>query len=303
MTVSYCIPLYNKERYIAAVLDAALAECATTGGEVLVYDDASTDRSAAIAAEIAEQRPVTLIRGARNRGVFDATGILIERASQPWLRLVDADDRIIAGSTDHLLGLLRRHDSLLAQGVCGSEDAEPPAQDFAAAAIRVEQQPFRPLLRNIDFNLSASVVPAAAARAALPLPSALRIGQDFCVSLRLAKRGPLVHSDAIVTLQPAESENRLSRRVAAMYRDLCLIIAEEVAGEVPAQDAAYAVRRQAARCLRYFRREAPGALRLPDRVFLARCRLSLTLESVGVQADRLRRIADLFGRDAARVLQ
>ena len=39
MTVSYCIPLYNKRRYIAAVLNAALAERAVTGGEVVVYDD------------------------------------------------------------------------------------------------------------------------------------------------------------------------------------------------------------------------------------------------------------------------
>jgi len=302
MTVSYCIPLYNKARYIAAVLDAALAERAQTGGEILVYDDGSTDRSAAIAAEIAAREPVTLIRGPENCGVFEATNRLVARAGQPYLRLVDADDRILAGSTAHLLALLDRHHALLAQGVCGSEDAEPASQDFAAAETRVEEQPVRPLLRNIDFNLSASLMPTAAARAVLPLPGALRIGQDFCVSLRLAKRGRLVRSAAIVTLQPVETGNRLSRKLAAMYRDLCLIVAEELAGGIGAQDAAYAVRRQAARCARYFRREAPGGLAFTDRAFLLRCRLGTALEPIGLQAARLRRIADLFGRDAERVL-
>ena len=302
MTVSYCIPLYNKERYIAAVLEAALAERAQTGGEILVYDDCSTDASAEIAAGIAAQAPITLIRGSQNCGVFEATNRLVARAGQPYLRLVDADDRIIDGSTAYLRALLDRHEALLAQGICGSEDAEPAPQDFGAAETRIEEQPVRPLLRNIDFNLSASLMPTAAARAVLPLPGALRIGQDFCVSLRLAKRGRLVRSAAIVTLQPVETGNRLSRKLAAMYRDLCLIVAEELQGGIGPQDAAYAVRRQAARCTRYFRREAPGRLGLADRAFLLRCRLGTALEPVALQAARLQRIAGLFGRDAQRVL-
>ena len=298
MTVSYCIPLYNKERYIAAVLDAALTERAQTGGEILVYDDCSTDAS----AEIAARAPVTLIRGPQNCGVFEATNRLVAQATQPYLRLVDADDRILRDSTAHLLALLDRYQALLAQGVCGSENAEPAPQDFGAAETRVEEQPVRLLLRNIDFNLSASLMPTAAARDVLPLPGALRIGQDFCVSLRLAKRGRLVRSDAIVTLQPVETGNRLSRKLAAMYRDLCLIVAEELQGGIGPQDAAYAVRRQAARCARYFRREAPGGLGFADRAFLLRCRLGTALEPVALQATRLRRIAGLFGRDAQRVL-
>jgi hypothetical protein len=79
-------------------------------------------------------------------------------------------------------------------------------------------------------------------------------------------------------------------------------VAEELAGGIGAPDAAYAVRRQAARCARYFRREAPGGLGLADRAFLLRCRLGTALEPIGLQAARLRRIAGLFGRDAERVL-
>lgn len=48
MTVSYLITLYNKEQFIGAVLDSVLAEQATTGGEIIVYDDASTHRSPVI---------------------------------------------------------------------------------------------------------------------------------------------------------------------------------------------------------------------------------------------------------------
>jgi hypothetical protein len=299
MTVSYCIPLYNKERYLAGVLDAALAERAQTGGEVLVYDDASTDGSAAIAAA----RPVTLIRGTANRGVLAATALLIERAAEPYLRIVDADDRILPGSTAHLLALVRRHGAMLALGTDRADDAPAPVQDFpAAAAERVEPRPLRSLLRNVDFNLSAGVMPADAARAVLPLPTELRTAQDVCVALRLAKRGCFVRSPALVMLQPTEQTNRLSRRLAQMYRDICLITADELAERVTSGDAAYAVRRQAARCARYFRREAPGGLGIGERAWLARCRLATGLEPIALQTARLRVIAGLFGRDAQRVL-
>jgi glycosyltransferase involved in cell wall biosynthesis len=302
MTVSYCVPLYNKQRYIAAVLAAALAERAVTGGEVMVYDDASSDESVAAVTAMAARHPITLIDGGQNRGVFHATTVLIERASQPYLRIIDADDVILGGSTGHLLDLMHRYDAVLAHGMIGSQDTPPPMQEFSTAATRIEERPVRPLLRNMDFNLSASVLSTAAARAALPLPGNLRISQDLCVALRLAKRGRLVGSAAIVTRQPVETGNRLSRRLAAMYRDICLILAEEFAEGIDRRDAAFTIRRQAGRCARYFRREAPGVLTLHDRTFLARCRFATSLEPIPVQADRLRRIADFFGRDAGRVL-
>lgn len=301
MTVSYCIPLFNKERYIAAVLDAVRAERAATGGDIIVYDDASSDRSAAIAADIIGAEPAArLIRAPSNGGVFRATEILIAAASQPWLRLVDADDVILPGSTAYLLDLLRRHDGVLAHGMVGWQGAATPP-DYAAAKIEPEPAPLRKLLRNMDFNLSAALLPAAPARAALPLP-ALTVSQDLCLTLRLAKRGVVIRSEALVALQPGESANRLSRRLAQMYRDICLILAEECAAGVGAGDAAFAVRRQAGRCRRYFSREAPQTLGAHDHWFLARCRLAHGLEAPPVQAARLGRIARIFDRDAARVL-
>jgi hypothetical protein len=124
MTVSYCIPLYNKRRYIAAVLDAALAERAVTGGEVVVYDDASTDGSLELVRAKAVEHSIIVIEAERNRGVFDATTALIGRAGHPYLRLIDADDVIVPGSTGHLVDLLRQHQAVLAHGVI--EASRPP---------------------------------------------------------------------------------------------------------------------------------------------------------------------------------
>lgn len=302
MTVSYCIPLYNKERYIAAVLDAVLAERAVTGGEVVVYDDASTDGSLAPVRAMAAQHSIAVIESDRNRGVYNATASLIERASQPYLRLIDADDVIVPGSTGHLLDLLRQHTAILAHGVIGWQDGVAASTDFTDASVTIEERPMRRLLRNLDFNLSACAMPTSVAHSTLPLPAGLRISQDLCVILRLARRGRLARSGAVVIRQPLETDNRLSRRLAAMYRDICLLTAEEFSGDMGRGDAAFAVRRQAGRCLRYFQREAPNRLVLIDKTFLMHCRLATAIEPLRVQAKRLRHIAGLFERDAGRVL-
>jgi glycosyltransferase involved in cell wall biosynthesis len=114
MTVSYLIiTLYNKEQFIGGVMDSVLAEHAQTGGEIIVYDDCSTDRSPEtvkerIVAHSARAACVRIFRGDENRGVSVATNRLIETATPPYIRLVDADDLLVPGSTGRLLLYLPR---------------------------------------------------------------------------------------------------------------------------------------------------------------------------------------------------
>lgn len=302
MTVSYCITLYNKERYIAGVLEAAMAEREATGGEILVYDDASTDRSAVLVEAIAARAPVRLLRGERNFGVFTATNVLLAAAREPYLRIIDGDDQVTRGSTRHLLEVMRRHGAILVHGAADLLGKRSSAPDFAAARSRLEPTPFRDGLRAIYYNLSMTVTVASATKAILPLPTDLRISQDLCIALRLAKRGVFAATDAVVSLSPDETINRLSRRLAAMYRDTCLIIATELAQDATPGDAAFAVRRNAARCRKYFRREAPDRLGAADKLFLARCAAALAVEPVERQRQRLHRIARIYAQDEARVL-
>jgi glycosyltransferase involved in cell wall biosynthesis len=300
LSISYGITLYNKAKYISRVLDAVLAECRRTGGEIIIYDDVSTDESVEIVRAKLADGPIRLIEGDRNRGVVAATERLIREARQPLLRLVDADDEIVAGSSGFLAAALERHDAILAVGGCVDRPAEPvPVADNPSSALVPE--PFKRYARGIDFNLSGALMRTAGAVAILPLPTELRLAQDVCVALRLARRGAVARVAAIASLQPNEIENRLSRRVAAMYRDICLVLAAEIERS-PAADAAAIVRRQAARCLRYFRREAPAALTRADRLALYRHRWTSPLCPLPTAQTRLRRIARIYAGDEQRVL-
>ena len=112
MTVSYLLTLYNKEEYVGGVVDSVVAEHAITGGEIIIYDDKSTDRSVEIVKERAAAHPgkIRFIQGEENRGVSVATNRLIEATSQPYVRLIDADDLIVPGSTTQLMRLMQKHE-------------------------------------------------------------------------------------------------------------------------------------------------------------------------------------------------
>ena len=57
MKVSVCVPAYNHEKYIAQMLDGALMQQTTFPFEIVIGDDASTDRTQEIIREYIERYP------------------------------------------------------------------------------------------------------------------------------------------------------------------------------------------------------------------------------------------------------
>lgn len=86
-TVSIIIPCYNKQAYVRAAIDSALAQ--THACEIIVINDGSTDGSLEEAKRFSDR--IHLVSGpnrggsaARNRGLQIATG--------DWIQFLDADD-------------------------------------------------------------------------------------------------------------------------------------------------------------------------------------------------------------------
>lgn len=115
--VSILMPAYNAEETILQALESAQAQ--TFGDiEIIVIDDASTDRTADLVAERAraDQR-IQLVRLEKNGGPAVARNAGLAVARGEWLALLDADDTMSPNRLERLLGAAAAHDVLVADNL------------------------------------------------------------------------------------------------------------------------------------------------------------------------------------------
>ena len=104
MRVSVIVAAYQAEPYLDTAL-ASLAGQTRRPDEVIVVDDASTDRTSIIAKQWSDLLPVVLIRKDRNEGLGAARRSAGEVATGDLLCVLDSDDALLP---DHLDTLTQR---------------------------------------------------------------------------------------------------------------------------------------------------------------------------------------------------
>ena len=131
--ISIVIPLYNRELEIVR----ALASCTRqefADFEIIVVDDASTDRSADVVNALADPR-ITLVRHARNRGPCPARNTGVAHATGEWILLLDSDDELLPGALARIAGHARHAPPEIARLAFmyayagGGYSPEPPLED------------------------------------------------------------------------------------------------------------------------------------------------------------------------------
>ena len=114
MRVTVIVAAYNAASSIKRALDSALGQT-VPDLELIVVDDASTDKTADIVAACMARDPrVRLIRSHNNLGPGGARNLALEAARGDWIAVLDADDRF---SSDRLARLLRIGESTQADMV------------------------------------------------------------------------------------------------------------------------------------------------------------------------------------------
>ena len=87
--ISVVIPLFNKAKHIKATLNSVLAQTCTDF-EIIVVNDGSTDSSASILSSIEAKRITVFL--IENSGVANARNFGVEKAKNPYIAFLDADD-------------------------------------------------------------------------------------------------------------------------------------------------------------------------------------------------------------------
>lgn len=106
--VSIVIPAYNAGEWLADSLRSALAQT-WERKEIIVIDDGSTDRTAAIARQFAP-RGVTVV-STPNRGLSAAVNHALRLCQGDYIQELDADDLLAPEKIERQLGALRAGDS------------------------------------------------------------------------------------------------------------------------------------------------------------------------------------------------
>src|SRR6185436_1953806 len=89
MDISLVIPAHNEEKFIGETLDSVKMHCGAKLKEIIVVDNASSDRT----GEIAVQKGATVLREDR-KGTGYARQRGFEHAQADVLAFIDADTRI-----------------------------------------------------------------------------------------------------------------------------------------------------------------------------------------------------------------
>jgi glycosyltransferase involved in cell wall biosynthesis len=142
IAASIIVPAFNAERFIARAVNSALQQTERCC-EVVVIDDASSDNTAGIVADIATQdRRVCLLRNPVNLGPAASRNRGLSAARGEWIALLDADDEFALHRIETLISLGERSDAdIVADNLllC-PEDAPDEGEPMLAANALPGQQ-------------------------------------------------------------------------------------------------------------------------------------------------------------------
>src|SRR5215216_1867359 len=126
--VSVIIPTFDRPHLLPRAVESALR--AGTDVEVIVVDDASTDNTANVCAQL---QGIKYIRLDRNQGVAGARNIGLLESTADFIAFLDDDDRRLPGSLDHQVELLMNNPEagFVAGGVILADQQGVPTGEVA----------------------------------------------------------------------------------------------------------------------------------------------------------------------------
>lgn len=113
--VTVLMPVYNGERFLPDAIDSILAQTFAEF-ELLVVDDGSTDRSAAIVSSYADSR-IRLVQNGENLGLIATLNRGLELARGGYVARMDCDDVSLPERLARQVSFMDAHPEI---GVCGA---------------------------------------------------------------------------------------------------------------------------------------------------------------------------------------
>lgn len=214
--ISVCLAAFNGERHIAEQLRSILA--APQVGEVIVSDDGSTDRTAAIVAALDDPR-LRLVRGP-GRGLIANFESLLRQARGELVFLSDQDDVWLPGRVEAMAAALQKADLV----VCDCRVVDEALHELQPSFFRARGSGpgfWRNLLRNSYLGCCMAFRRSLLERV-LPFPPAIPM-HDWWIGLVAERSGRVCFLDLPLTLYRRHGGNASTtagRSTAPLRRQL-----------------------------------------------------------------------------------
>lgn len=185
-TLALCIPAYNAEAHLPRLF-ASVAAQTEPFDEVWLYDDASTDGTAALAASLGAR----VVRGTVNVGCSGGKNALLGRVASAWVHFHDADDELLPEFVARAKARVREggFDALLMdyEQVDGETGTLMSRSDFGASPLLAD--PVRYMLRETVNNGGVYRTELLRETGGFDLEPEVRFNEDRAYHLRLALAG------------------------------------------------------------------------------------------------------------------
>ena len=199
------IPCLNAEHLLPGQLQALAADSVSIAWEVVIVDNASTDRTADVAWSFSERLPLRVVveerRGrhfACNTGAVSAHGVR--------LAFVDADDRVLPGYVDAMNRALKSSDVVggrLVHGVLGGASTEDVGRVQEEGLL--SSLGFWPQVSGANFGVTR-----AAFQAVRGFDTDVPFGEDIDLSWRLHAAGYRASFDGDAAVVYAQRDDLVS---------------------------------------------------------------------------------------------
>lgn len=178
------IPAFQAEQRLSETV-RSLTDQTFTAWEAVIVDDGSTDRTGAIAAELADGDSRVRVITQANAGVSAARNAGLAAVSAEWVLFLDADDRLAPHALERLMEASGPHLDWIhgswRREVNGSPQQVQPAQ-------RIDD-PVRTFAASCPLAIHACLLRAQAVRAIGGFDTSLRTCEDWDLWRRLASAG------------------------------------------------------------------------------------------------------------------
>lgn len=208
--VSVIIPVYNCAGYLPKALSSVLLQDAVTVEVLLV--DSSTDGSCASISKHADSRVRYMYQ--QPRGVSAARNLGIQHAQGEYIAFQDADDEWLPGKLSMQIAALQRYpDAGLVftdTMICRDGDVVQATmnKNMLKEWCKAHTSPvpdwyygnvYAALLARDCMNTSSVVVPRKVLEVSGNFDESFKIGEDYDLWLRIARRHPMVYIDRVLS--------------------------------------------------------------------------------------------------------